>query len=362
MGSKEETHLLIGSYAAADQESIFRYTFNTADGKLTLLNSFSGIENPSFIVPGKNGQLLFAISEKKEGDNSVMATFQIITGTKYTIISDITYKGSGACHITVDWEGKFAISSNYLGGSLAVLPFDEGGKLYDPVQLLEFSGSGPVQERQEKPHVHSSLLLADEGMLLITDLGTDRIYVCHFNPSAEPPLKFRNPPFISLPGGSGPRFMALHPTGLWIYVICELSADIFVFEKEKLDKWIYRYTVANELVPNGREAADLKIDHYGRFLYASNRVDADEIIVFSINKHTGALAEIQRIPSGAKGPRYLAIDPSGSHLLAANEKGNLITAFEISPQNGKLTYRGVAAQVNAPTCLQFVTLSANDNY
>ncbi|KQM78461.1 hypothetical protein ASE74_13235 [Pedobacter sp. Leaf216] len=361
MGSKEETHLLVGSYAAADQESVFRYTFNTADGKLNLLHRFGGIENPSFIVPDKHGELLFAISEKKEGDNSAMATFQIINGTKPTIKSEVTYKGPGACHITVDWESKFAILSNYLGGSLAVLPFDEEGKLHNPVQLLEFSGSGPVQERQEKPHVHSSLLIADQGMLLIADLGTDRIYVCHYIPSAEQPLKFANPPFISLPGGSGPRFMALHPTGLWIYVICELSADIFVFEKGKLDKWIYRYTVANELVPNGREAADLKIDYNGRFLYASNRGDADEIIVFSINENTGALAEIQRIPSGAKGPRYLAIDPSGSHLLAANEKGNLITAFEISPQNGKLTYSGVAAQVNAPTCLQFVTLSVNSN-
>lgn len=209
--------------------------------------------------------------------------------------------------------------------------------------------------------MHSSLLVKDQGILLIADLGTDRIYVCRYNPLAGQPLEFASPSFISLPGGSGPRFMALHPTGSWFYVICELSAAIFVFKTEKLDKWIYRYTVANDLVPNGQEAADLKIDRNGRYLYASNRGDADEIIVFSINEHTGSLKEIQRIPSGAKGPRFLAIDPSGSRLLAANEKGNLITSFEICLQNGKLTYSGVAAQVNAPTCLQFVEVSTDDN-
>jgi len=126
MGSKVETHLLIGSYAAADQESIFQYAFNTVDGKLSLLNSIGGIENPSFIVPSENRQLLFAISEKKKGDYSAMATFRMIPGTKPTLISEVTYKGSGACHITVDRERKFAISANYVGGSLTLLPFEEG--------------------------------------------------------------------------------------------------------------------------------------------------------------------------------------------------------------------------------------------
>jgi 6-phosphogluconolactonase len=361
MGSSVYTHLLVGSYAAADQESIFRYAFNTADGTLSLLDSVCGIENPSFIVPDRNRRFLFAISETKKGDYSAMVTFQMIPGAKPALLSKVSYRGSGACHITVDWEGKFAVSANYGGGSLAVLPFDEWGKLSDTLQLLEFSGSGPVHDRQETSHVHSSLFLPDRGMLLIADLGTDRIYACRYDPLAGQPLVFANPPFISLPGGSGPRFMALHPTGLWFYVICELSADIFVFEKDKLDKWIYRYTVANNLVPNGREAADIKIDRSGRYLYASNRGDADEIIIFAINEQTGALKEIQRIPSGAKGPRYLAIDPSGGYLFAANEKGNSITFFEISPQNGKLSYRGVAAQVNAPTCLQFVKTPADGN-
>jgi len=361
MGSKVETHLLIGSYAEPERESIFRYAFNTTDAKLSLLNSLGGIENPSFIVPDGNGQLLFAVSETKKGNDSAMATLEVPPGRKPVLISKITYKGSGACHITVDWKKKIAFLANYLGGSLAVLSFKEGGKRSDPVQLLEFSGSGPVRKRQEAPHVHSSLLLPGEDILLIADLGTDRIYVCHYNPLAMQPLKFANPPFISLPGGSGPRFMALHPTGSWFYLICELSADIFVFEKKKLDKWKFRYTVANDLLPNGREAADLKIHHNGRFLYASNRGDVDEIIVFSIDETTGTLEEIQRIPSFAKGPRYLAIEPSGSYLLAANEKGNLITSFQISPQNGKLTYCGDAAKVNAPTCLQFVTLLADDN-
>jgi 6-phosphogluconolactonase len=214
MGSKVETHLLVGSYAAADEESIFQYAFNNTDGKLSLLNSLCGMENPSFIVLNVNGQL-FAISEKKKGDYSAMATFQMIPGMKPTLISEITYKGSGACHITVDLESKFAISANYMGGSLAVVPFEEGGKLHGPVQLLEFSGSGPVYERQESSHVHSSLLVPEQGMLLIADLGTDRIYTFHYSPLAGQPLIFAYTPFISLPGGSGPRFMTLHPTGLW---------------------------------------------------------------------------------------------------------------------------------------------------
>jgi 6-phosphogluconolactonase len=66
MGSRIHTHLLVGSYAVADQESIFQYAFNAADGTLSLLDSVCGIENPSFIVPDRNGRFLFAISETKK--------------------------------------------------------------------------------------------------------------------------------------------------------------------------------------------------------------------------------------------------------------------------------------------------------
>lgn len=361
MGSEARTDLLIGSYAAADQDSIFRYCLDGAGGKLKFLASVGGIENPSYIVSHHHSKLLFAISETKQGNDSLMATFSLGPEIKPVLLSELSYEGSGACHISLQRYADLAISANYGGGSLAVLAFDRNGQLRQAVQLFRFKGSGPNHHRQEQPHVHSSMFSPDYKMLFVADLGADRIYTYRYDQFGVQPFSPTASPYITLPGGVGPRHMAFHPSGMWFYVLCELTGGLFVFSNEKFDRWLYRYTIAKETVKNGAEAADIKIDRTGKYLYTSNRGNANEIVIFSIDQQSGMLQEIQRIPSGGDSPRCLAIDPFGRYLFCANEKGNSITSFQILP-NGRLIYFGVAAEISSPTCLHFLEVKPGSNF
>ena len=58
----------------------------------------------------------------------------------------------------------------------------------------------------------------------------------------------------------------------------------------------------------------------GKFLYSSDRGEANEIEVFSINRDDGKLAFIQRTSSLGKTPRNFVIDPEGKLFIGGQSK------------------------------------------
>jgi len=100
-------------------------------------------------------------------------------------------------------------------------------------------------------------------------------------------------------------------------------------------------------------AADIHISPDGNFLYASNRGDANDIAIFSINKTTGKLALKGRSSTLGKGPRNFVIDPSGNYLLVGNQNSDFIVIFKRNKESGLLTDTGERIKVGSPVCLKF---------
>ena len=102
---------------------------------------------------------------------------------------------------------------------------------------------------------------------------------------------------------------------------------------------------------NGAAAIHLPPD--GRFLYASDRLDASAIMAYSINKETGELTFVQRQLTYGKNPRDFAIDPSGKYLLVANQDSDNILVFKINEATGVLSLTRSRIEVGNPVCLKF---------
>ena len=100
-------------------------------------------------------------------------------------------------------------------------------------------------------------------------------------------------------------------------------------------------------------AADIHLSADGKFLYASNRGDYNEIVIYTVNQSTGALTLIGRQSTLGKTPRNFAIDPSGNFLLVANQNSDEIVIFKRNQQTGLLTVTGSKIEVGNPVCLQF---------
>ena len=87
-------------------------------------------------------------------------------------------------------------------------------------------------------------------------------------------------------------------------------------------------------------------------MYASNRGD-DTIAVFSIARDTGRLALTQTVSTVGHWPRNFALDPSGQHLLVANQRSDSVVGFRIDADTGRLSPTGARIELPTPVCLVF---------
>lgn len=80
-------------------------------------------------------------------------------------------------------------------------------------------------------------------------------------------------------------------------------------------------------------------DAENRFVYACD-LGTDEVLIFRFDAKTGTLTPNEpksvKVPPGG-GPRHLALHPSGRFAFVNNEMGNSVTAFERDRENGSLT-------------------------
>jgi 6-phosphogluconolactonase len=104
-------------------------------------------------------------------------------------------------------------------------------------------------------------------------------------------------------------------------------------------------------------SADIHISPNGKYLYASNRGDANSIAIFTIDPLTGKLTVKGFQPTLGKTPRNFIIDPTGHWLLVANQDGSNVVIFKIDPQTGLLNPTGKQLSIPAPVCLKMTPVN-----
>jgi 6-phosphogluconolactonase len=263
----------------------------------------------------------------------------------------------GAAHIAVHPSGKFLLTAQYGGGSVAVFPLDGNGRLGAPQLIKHQGGSGVVKPVQEKPHAHWVGFSPDGRYALVPDLGLDGIAIYQVNLQAPALEKHRFAP--SVPGG-GPRHMRFSPDGKFIYLLNELSSSVTTFAWDAASgtaKQLANYPALSAEV-KAKEmmnaAAEILVHPTGQYVYFSNRGN-DTVTVYRADPATAALQVIQVQPIRGAFPRNIALSPDAGWLLAAGADSNTISVHKVNPSTGELTYqtKGVI-NVPAPICILFV--------
>jgi 6-phosphogluconolactonase len=346
--------LIIGTYTNGTSKGIYVYRFYVDNGRLAYLNQVDDVSNPSYLTVSDNHKFVYAVNEDPKVIGGVSSfTFDAASG-KLTPINRQSSEGTDPCYISVDKALKHAFVANYSGGSLTVLPINKDGSLGKPVQNIADEGHGVNPDRQEKPHVHTAVLSPDEKYLLYTDLGTDKLNICRYHPSEAQPLQKINEDAVSVKGGDGPRHLDFSPDHKYLYLVTELGAKIYEYQYKggKL-KEVQSVTMIPDGFTGMVGAADIHVSADGRFLYASNRGDANELVAYSINPENGNLTFLQRISTEGRTPRNFVIDPSGKFLLVANQNSDSVIVYRIDQATGKLMPTGARLQIGNPVCLKF---------
>jgi 6-phosphogluconolactonase len=169
-------------------------------------------------------------------------------------------------------------------------------------------------------------------------------------------LTANDPPFAKLNGGSGPRHLAFHPNGKWLYAVQELSNEVVAFNWDGRKGELTQFQQVKTLPADFTDpstAAEIVVRGDGQFLYVSNR-GHDSIAVYSVDANSGELTLRQRVPSRGKVPRYFTFDPSNKWLLVSNQEGGNVSVFGVDAKSGELSPHGDPVAIQKPMAVVFL--------
>lgn len=347
-----EWWVYIGTYTRGASEGIYRVTLDTATGRLGAPALAATTENPSFLAAHPAQPVIYAAGE--HGGGGMVTAFHILPDGALEELNAAPSEGAGACHVAAHPNGRHVAVANYSSGNIAVLPVDMVGHLGPAQGTAQFTGSGPHPRRQQQPHAHAVAFSPDGALLLSPDLGTDQVWIYGVG-RGERSLAPHAPPTLKLAPGAGPRHLAFHPNGRFLYVINELDNTITAFAFDAATggfETLHSVGTLPEGFEDSNTTAEIRVHPGGRFLYGSNR-GHDSIATFAVDPETGRLSPVGHTPTGGKTPRNFNVDPTGRHLLAANQNSDTLIHFNIDPDTGLPSPSGHQVEIPAPVCVLF---------
>jgi 6-phosphogluconolactonase len=348
----------VGTYTDHDSKGIYAYRFDSATGESTSLGLAAESADPSFLAITYSGRFLYAVNEISkfnEKSTGAVSAFAVESRTgKLALLNQLSSRGEGPAHITLDRSGKYALVSNYDGGSIALFPVLEDGRLGEVTAFVQHKGSSVNPDRQQGPHAHAAVFSPDNRFVIVADLGLDQLLVYRFN--AATGTLGSDPQILRAVPGAGPRHLVFDTSGQHLYVINEMQSTVVAYAYDAANGALSELQILSAL-PKGfartSEAAEIEMHPSGKFLFASNRGD-DSIAVFAVNPKHGTLTPVEIDSTGGKTPRNFVLDPTGTWLLAANQDSDDITVFRVDSGTGHLTRSGQVLHVPSPACVRFV--------
>lgn len=350
--------LYIGTYTNQGSKGVYVARFDPATGAISKPELAAEVDNPTFLAIHPSKKYLYTAGEigNFRGERAgAVSAFAIDAKTgKLTLLNQVSSKGGGPCHVSVDRTGKACLVANYGGGTVAAMGIGLDGKLKESASFHQHQGKGPNEKRQERAHAHSINVSPGNGFAVAADLGADMLYVYKLDP-ATATLTPNRPPGVKTAPGAGPRHFTFHPNGRWAYAINELANTVVAYEWNEKAGTLTEFATVNTLPADFKQTsytAEVRVHPSGKFLYGSNR-GQDSIAVFTLDAK-GAPKLVQTVQTGGEMPRNFTLDASGKWLIAANQKTGNISVFAIDVRTGRLTDTGKRVELSAPVCLRLV--------
>lgn len=335
------SRVLLGTQGKVSR-GIYTASFNPATGALGPITLAAEVAAPTFLALHQTGMrhIVYAVSEVDGPAASVSAFTVHDGGETLTLLNRQPSGGDGPTHLSLTPDGRALAVANYGGGSITTFHIAPDGTLSAPVSHIQYTGHGPDPNRQTSPHAHSAQFSPDGHWLLVNDLGLDRINVYRVDPSTAA-ITPATPPFWSAHPGAGPRHIAFHPNGRWLYSVNEMESTVDQLAWDTatghLTPLSHVSTLPADFPPHKANAGEILCSPDGKQIYVGNRIAADTIAVFDVNPTTGAPTLRQLAPNGGKTTRHLTLDPTGRWMLLSNQTSGNLVVLERNRSTGELS-------------------------
>jgi 6-phosphogluconolactonase len=251
-------------------------------------------------------------------------------------------------YIAVDRTGKWLLAASYPAGTVTVTPIDADGKV----------GAIPSQTLTDRPKAHCIRLDAANDHAYCAVLEQDLILQLHFDATTGR-LSPNASGEIATKKGAGPRHLAFHPNGRFLYLITETTATVGAYAIDRKAGTLKELQFVDMLAGPPKEkpaAADLHVTPDGRFLYGSER-RSNMLVGFRIDPDKGSLTLAGRTATETT-PRGFGIEPRGKFLLAVGLDSHNMTVYAIRP-NGALDVVKQHPMGKNPNWIEFAELKVS---
>ncbi len=351
---------------------IHLFRVDRGTGALTAAGVHEMGTSPSHLALNAAGTRLYSANEtdragdRKEGTVSAFAVNRPDGTLK--LLNTVRSGGAGPTYISLHPSGRFLLVANYFGGSVAVLPVLEDGRLGEATDVQADVGKvGPTRATHAPKgsfaisghdRTHAHMIQADPSgrFVLHVDLGLDKIYVWKFD-AQKGTLTPNDPAAVALPPGDGPRHFHFHPNGRWLYSIQEEGSTVVLFDYDAATGRLTARQTLSTLPPGfagSNFCSEILVSADGRFVYAGNRLH-DSIGIFAVGPN-GSLTYVGEEWTRGNYPRSFAFDPTGRFLYCCNQRGDNVAAFRVDPRTGGLAFTGHYTPVGNPSCVVFLDM------
>lgn len=338
---------------------IYVYKLDVTSGLMKQCGLAEGVPNPSYLAIDPSRRFLYAVNELREFEDAptgAVSAFSVEPGSgRLRFLNRKPSYGTDPCHLTVDKTGRYVLVANYTSGSVCVLPIREDGSLAEATDVIQHQGSSSDPVRQSGPHAHAVTLDDTGRYAFVPDLGLDKLMIYKFD-AKRGKLEPSEEPWVEVTAGAGPRQLAMHSRGGYVYLINELNSTMTAFRYDK-SKGTLREIQTLSTLPKDFEGAStcarVQISASGKFLYGSNR-GHDSIVIYAIDQVNGKLTCIGHRSTQGKTPRHFAIGPAGEFLIIANQDTEDVVAFRLDPTSGELGATGHSVDVPTPVCVKVI--------
>ena len=266
---------------------------------LSQVGTYRDLEDTIYIIISKDRRTLYAVGSFAGTGEGAVVSYRM-SGDRLELLSCRKTGGRATCHLTESPDGRYLYVSNYLSGSVSVLPI-QNGELNEPVQLVEHTGQGPIAARQEAAHPHQCVFRPGMNELFVCDLGTDRVVIYQQNPETGILTRQRE---LVMPDGMGPRHLVFSDSNHF-YVTGELDNIV------RLIAWKNDWHIIGEIstLPEKCENTSAAIRLHDGALWVSNR-GHDSLCRITLDEH-GGMNGASWIMTGGQCPRDFTFVPGG---------------------------------------------------
>ncbi len=318
------------------------------DGKLTILERYSGVVEGNYIALAPDQASLLVTSKNSTKDQGGLVQYSILEDGNLSYVTEKLKAGDLPCYVSITPDSEYVLSANYADDQISLYSYSNS--------LLSSEIDNIIKPDQSKGH----FIKTDPSGKFVhaVFLGLDKVlnYKIENNAFVENP----DQPSFSLPNGFGPRHMIFHPDRDFVYILNETHSSVTACSYNP------GIGILNEIqnismLPVGfsetNNAAAIRIHPNGNFLYASNR-GHNSIAVYRILED-GSLQLVELETAAINFPRDFNISPDGKYMIICNQKGSTVISMAIDKSTGELTNTGKFIMMSKPLAIEFLPRSGN---